>query len=407
MGGSGSGFIVSEDGYIVTNNHVIEGADMIRVQLSDRREFDATLIGRDPTTDVALLRVDASDLTPVTIGSSENTRVGEWVMAIGSPGFRGTNGPLTTTVTAGIVSAKGRNINILGPGLQQSQEGNLAIEDFIQTDAAINPGNSGGPLLNIRGEVIGVNAAIASRSGSNEGYGFAVPIDLVQEVVDDLVQYGEVRRALLGVSITSVDNTEAQYYELDEVAGAKVMGVSADMAAARAGIEIGDIIIEIDGERVGSVPDLQRKIRRHEPGETVRVTVIRRDDLERETLSVRLMDAGELNRAEQPRVVEAESEDPLGIEVEEITSEVRRALDLPRDLEGVVITSYDMYGAYARRAGRDLQGTVITSINRTPIRSLEDYREAVSDLQPGDVLGMDVYSPERATEVPLTIAIPR
>ena len=407
VAGSGSGFIVSEDGYIVTNNHVIEGADKINVQLSDRREFDADLIGRDPTTDVALLRVNADGLTPVTIGSSDDTRVGEWVMAIGSPGFRGVGGPLTTTVTAGIVSAKGRSIGIVGQGLEQSREGNLAIEDFIQTDAAINPGNSGGPLLNIRGEVIGVNAAIASRTGSNEGYGFAVPIDLVQEVVDDLVQYGEVRRALLGVSITPVDNTEARYYELDEVVGAKVMGVNESMAAARAGIRIGDVIVQVEGETVESVPDLQRKIRRYEPGDDVRVTVIRRDDLARETLTVRLMDAGELNREEPPRVVAAETEDPLGIEVEEITRDARRALDLPRDLEGVVIVSYDAYGAYARRSQNHLEGTVITSINREPIRSLEDYEEAVADLEPGDIVGVDVYSPRSSGEVPLTIAIPR
>ncbi len=405
--GSGSGFIVSSDGYVVTNNHVVEGAEKIDIKLSDQREFTAHLVGRDPTTDVALLKLDADDLTPVILGSSEATRVGEWVLAIGSPGFRGVGGPLTTTVTAGIVSAKGRNINIIGQGLENVDGGNLAIEDFIQTDAAINPGNSGGPLVNIRGEVIGVNAAIASNNGANQGYGFAVPIDLVQEVVDDLVRYGEVRRALLGVSIQPVDDTEARYYELDEVAGAKVMGVSEGMAAAKAGVRLGDIIIAVEGEKVASVPDLQRKIRRHEPGETVDVTVVRRDDLKSETLQVRLMDAGELQREQPPRVVEAESSDPLGVEVEDLTADVRRALDLPRDVEGVVIVSVDRYGPYARRSFGNLQGTVITSINRAPIRNLAEYREAVKSLEPGDVVGLDVYSPDGATEVPLTIAIPR
>jgi serine protease Do len=405
--GSGSGFIVSEDGYIITNNHVIEGAEAINIQLSDRREFTAQLVGRDPTTDVALLKLDASDLTPLTLGSSDATRVGEWVLAIGSPGFRGVGaGPLTTTVTAGIVSAKGRSINIIGQEFVNRDEDNLAIEDFIQTDAAINPGNSGGPLVNIRGEVIGVNAAIASSNGSNQGYGFAVPIDLVQEVVDDLVRYGEVRRALLGVTIQGVDDTEARYYELDEVAGAKVMGVNEGMAAANAGIRLGDVIVAVEGEKVESVPDLQRKIRKHEPGETVDVTVIRRDDLETETLKVRLMDAGELQREETPRVVEAESSDPLGIEVEDLTRDVRRALDLPSDLEGVVIVSVDQYGAYARRSLGNLRGTVITSIDRKKISNLDDYREAVKSLEPGDVIGLDVYSPEGGAEVPLTIAIP-
>ena len=406
--GSGSGFIVSSDGYIITNNHVIEGAEAITIQLSDRREFTAQLVGRDPTTDVALLKLDAEDLTPVTLGSSDATRVGEWVLAIGSPGFRGVGGPLTTTVTAGIVSAKGRSINIIGQGLEETAAGGtLAIEDFIQTDAAINPGNSGGPLLNIRGEVIGVNAAIASNNGANQGYGFAVPIDLVQEVVDDLVRFGEVRRALLGVSIEGVDDAEARYYELDDVAGAKVMRVNEGMAAANAGVRIGDVIVAVEGEKVESVPDLQRKIRRHEPGETVDVTVIRRDDLKSETLRVRLMDAGELQSQEEPQVVEVESSDPLGVEVEDLTAEVRRALDLPRDIEGVVISSVDQLGPYARRSRGNLRGTVITAVNRTPVRNLKEYREAVKSLEPGDVVGLDVYSPEGATEVPLTIAIPR
>jgi serine protease Do len=405
--GSGSGFIVSEDGYIVTNNHVVEDADRIDIMLSDRREFTARLVGRDPTTDVALLKLEADNLTPVTLGSSQATRVGEWVVAIGSPGFRGVGGPLTTTVTAGIVSAKGRNINIIGQELVNRPEGNLAIEDFIQTDAAINPGNSGGPLLNVRGEVIGVNAAIASNNGANQGYGFAVPIDLVQEVVDDLVQFGEVRRALLGVSIQGVDDTDARYYQLDEVAGAKVMGVNEGMAAASAGIMVGDVIVAVEGERVASVPDLQRKIRRHEPGETVDVTVVRGDDLKPETVAVRLMDAGELRRDEAPRVVEAESSDPLGIEVEDLTGDVRRALDLPRDLEGVVIVSYDEYGPYARRSFINPRGSVITSINRKPIRDLEDYQEAVKGLAPGDVVGLDIYNPDGGARVPLTVAIPR
>lgn len=405
--GSGSGFIISEDGYIVTNNHVVEGADVIDIQLNDRRQFTAELVGRDPTTDVALLKLDVDGLKPATLGSSDATRVGEWALAIGSPGFRGVGGPLLTTVTAGIVSAKGRNINIIGQENRARGEDNLAIEDFIQTDAAINPGNSGGPLLNIRGEVIGVNAAIASSTGSNQGYGFAVPIDLVQEVIDDLVEYGEVRRALLGVSIQAVDDTEARYYELEEVAGAKVMAVNEGMAADRAGVLVGDVIVEVEGEKVISVPDLQRKIRRREPGESVSVTVVRRDDLARETLRVRLMDAGELSREVAPAVVEAESTDPLGIEVEEITSEVRRALDLPRNVEGVVIASYDDYGPYARRSLGYLRGTVITAINRQPIRNLDDYREATRELEPGDVVGLDVFDPANGVEVPLTVALPQ
>ena len=179
------------------------------------------------------------------------------------------------------------------------------------------------------------------------------------------------------------------------------------MAAANAGVRIGDVIVAVEGEKVESVPDLQRKIRRHEPGETVDVTVIRRDDLKSETLRVRLMDAGELQSQEEPQVVEVESSDPLGVEVEDLTAEVRRALDLPRDIEGVVISSVDQLGPYARRSRGNLRGTVITAVNRTPVRNLKEYREAVKSLEPGDVVGLDVYSPEGATEVPLTIAIPR
>jgi serine protease Do len=405
--GSGSGFIISGDGYIVTNNHVVEGAGRIQVQLSDRREFDARLVGRDPTTDVALLKLDVDDLQPVTLGSSDATRVGEWVLAIGSPGFRGVTGPLTTTVTAGIVSAKGRNIDILGQEFRSRGEDNLAIEDFIQTDAAINPGNSGGPLLNIRGEVIGVNAAIASTSGGYQGYGFAVPIDLVREVVDDLVEYGEVKRALLGVSIVGVDDADARYYGLDEVAGAKVMGVNEGQAADEAGVAVGDVIVAVEGDRVVSVADLQRKIRRFEPGDRVRVTLVREADLSRETVPVMLMDAGDLRREEQPRVAEVHIDDPLGIEVQNLTSEIRRALDLPRDLSGVVITAAEPYGPWARRSGGNDRGWVIVRVNRQPVGSVEEYRAAVEDLSPGDVAGVDLYNPATGGRLPITVPIPR
>ena len=407
--GSGSGFIISEDGYIVTNNHVIEGAESARVLLADRRQFEASVVGRDPTTDVALLRIDADNLSPVTFGSSDATRVGEWVLAIGSPGFGGiqSTGPLFTTVTAGIVSAKGRNINIIQAG--EDPQANLAIEDFIQTDAAINPGNSGGPLINIRGEVIGMNTAIASNTGGYQGYGFAVPIDLAREVVEDLVEYGEVRRALLGVTIQAVDDTDARYFGLDEVAGAKVRNVNRGQAADRAGIESGDVIIAINGEEVVSVPDLQRKIRRHEPGETVDVTVVRGEDLSRETVPVLLMDAGELQPESTPTLAESESDDPLGIEVEDITPEIRRALDLPRDVEGVVVSSVERYGPFWRRTGvgDNARGMVITRINRRAVENAEQYRQVLEEVEPGDVVGLDLYSPAEGAKVPITVQIPR
>ncbi|MDH3427906.1 MAG: trypsin-like peptidase domain-containing protein, partial [Gemmatimonadota bacterium] len=264
---SGSGFIITEDGYIVTNNHVVDQAVSIEVLLSDGRLFDdVRLVGRDQTTDVALLKLEADGLPHTPLGSSEATRVGDWVLAVGSPGFR-SGATLNTTVTAGIVSAKGRSIQILSE--------QLAIEDFIQTDAVINPGNSGGPLINAAGEVIGVNSAIASGSGTYVGYGFAVPIDLVQEVIEDLVEYGTVRRALLGVSVRRVDDADARYYGLDRVGGAKVYGVSPDMPARDAGIRIGDVITAVEGREVVSVSDLQRHVRRFEPGDDVVVDLVR------------------------------------------------------------------------------------------------------------------------------------
>ena len=409
--GSGSGFLISEDGYIVTNNHVVEEADVIRVVLADRREFDdVRLVGRDPTTDVALLKLEASSLPAAPLGSSANTRVGEWVLAVGSPGFRtGGGDPLYTTVTAGIVSAKGRNIRILNA---ESEAGNLSIEDFIQTDAAINPGNSGGPLVNIRGEVIGVNAAIASTTGTYQGYGFAVPIDLVREVVDDLVEYGRVRRALLGVQISSVDDAIARYNGLDEVAGAQVMEVSPDMPAEAAGIELGDIIVSIDGQKVRSVNDLQRKVRSHDPGETVTVELVRARDRSRESVKVRLADAGSMSTDSEPRVTEAQLDDPLGIQVEGIDRDVRRALSLPPSVEGVVVNDYDRYGPFGRRIsqffGRPVPNPIITSVNRRKVQSVKDYREAMEGLGPGDVVGLTVFLTDGETtrELPLTVPLP-
>jgi serine protease Do len=411
--GSGSGFIISEDGYIVTNNHVVEGADAISVRLADRREFDGVrVVGRDATTDVALLKLEVTGLPAAPLGSSDATRVGEWVIAVGSPGFRtGTGEPLFTTVTAGIVSAKGRNIRILNA--ETDEGGNLAIEDFIQTDAAINPGNSGGPLVNIRGEVIGVNAAIASTTGSYQGYGFAVPIDLVREVVDDLVDHGAVRRALLGVSIQGVDDAIARYAGIDDVAGAQVMELSPDMPAEEAGIELGDIIVAIDGDEVASVNDLQRKIRAKDPGQNVSVDLVRWSDGRRETVSVTLADAASLAPREEPQIVEARSDDPLGIEVGDIDRGVRRAMALPRSLQGVVVTDFDPYGPFGRRLmgfsqQRVPNPPIITSVNRRKIGSVEEYLEIMEGVGPGDVVGLMVFMTdgENTREVPLTIPLP-
>jgi len=237
--GSGSGFIVSPDGYILTNNHVVEGAEVVTVRLLDRREFKAKVIGSDANTDVAVVKIDAKGLPPIALGNSDDARVGEWVLAIGNPLGEG----LTFTVTSGIVSAKGRALQGL-PGRGQG-----SIQDFIQTDAAINPGNSGGPLVSVRGEVIGINSAIASETGFYSGYGFAIPINLARTVMNQLIETGSVHRAALGVSIDNVTLNDAAYVGLPEIRGVVVKDIPNDDSPAKAaGITPGDVIIAVDGK---------------------------------------------------------------------------------------------------------------------------------------------------------------
>ncbi len=266
---SGSGFIVSEDGYILTNNHVVADADRVNVTLFDKRVFPAKVVGRDSTTDVAVIKIDAGNNLPtISLGDDAKSRVGQWVLAIGNPLT------LDFTVTAGIVSAKGRKAQgLLNPNGQNP----YAITDYIQTDAAINPGNSGGPLLNIRGEVIGINSAIASGTGRYEGYGFAIPITLAKQVMDDLVKYGKVRRAVVGVVLGEVSPADAKAARLSQVGGALVgdFNPPKDSPAEKAGIQIGDVIVTADGKPVDQVSTLQRIIRGHKPGDVVDLEVIR------------------------------------------------------------------------------------------------------------------------------------
>jgi len=390
---SGSGFVVSEDGYVVTNNHVVEGAERIDIVLSNQRRFnDVELIGRDPQTDVALLKIDADDLPVLAIGSSDDTRVGEWVLAIGSPGFSGARpSTLQTSVTAGIVSAKGRSINIL-----RNPNNQLAIEDFIQTDAVINRGNSGGPLVNSAGEVIGINTAIFSTTGSYQGYGFAIPIELAREVIDDLIEFGEVRRALIGVRISDVSSTDAQFYELDEVAGAVVGGFSFDDSPARlAGIKIGDVIVGVEGAEVSGVSDLQRRIRSFEPGETVALDIVRRETKDRDVAQVKLIPAAEedIVLTSSRRTPRSESNaDALGVEVEDLVDLSRgdrREYGVADDMRGVIVVGGDQRGALARFFGNVPEGLiVITDINGTVIENIEDYERVVSRLDPGEAVSV-------------------
>lgn len=264
--GSGSGVIISDDGYLITNNHVIEGAQKIVVSLNNNTTYDATIIGTDPATDLAVLKIEANNLPALRFGDSDAVRIGEWVLAVGNP-F-----DLTSTVTAGIVSAKARNINLLRGDMSREI---FPIESFIQTDAAVNPGNSGGALVNTRGELIGINTAIASRTGSYAGYSFAVPSSIVSKVAADLMEFGIVQRAFIGVRIQEVTQDIANENGLSKVEGVYVNGLSEAGAAAEAGIEEGDIILRIGTNVVRTVPELQEQISRYRPGDRVDVAIWR------------------------------------------------------------------------------------------------------------------------------------
>jgi Do/DeqQ family serine protease len=270
----GSGVIISPDGYVVTNNHVVDGADVIRVRLTDKRQFEARVVGANEATDLAVLKIDApTDLPVLPIGDSDQVEVGDWVVAVGNP-FR-----LTSTVTAGIVSALGRQLRII--------DSNFGIENFIQTDAAINPGNSGGALVNLDGELVGINTAIASRTGAYQGYGFAIPSALMERVVTDLVEYGELRRGYLGVSIQEVTAEVASEVGLDEIHGVYVAGVRSGGAADRAGLREGDVVEAVDGERVDAANQLQSAVAMHRPGDVVSLRVWREGTVR--TVEVTLM----------------------------------------------------------------------------------------------------------------------
>jgi S1-C subfamily serine protease len=275
----GSGVVLSEDGFILTNAHVIDGASQgdVRVTLADNREYDAIIVGADPSTDIAVLKIQAEDLSAVTVGDSDGVAVGDWVLAIGNP-FR-----LRSTVTAGIVSALSRQVEII--------EDALSIESFIQTDAAINTGNSGGALVNLRGELVGINTAIASRSGSYQGYGFAVPSNLALKVATDIIELGEAQRGLLGVTIASVNNAIAEELSLEEVAGVLVVGV-VETSDAYNNLQTEDVIVAVNDVSVRESNQLQERIALHRPGETVQLTLLRNG--QRIQRSVTLMGSEEL-----------------------------------------------------------------------------------------------------------------
>jgi serine protease Do len=387
---SGSGFIVSKDGYILTNNHVVEDFDRLNVTLTDHRVFKAKVVGRDPTTDVAVIKIEGKDLPTATLGNDESARVGEWVLAIGNPLG------LDFTVTAGIVSAKGRGSTEL-QGLNRDA---YAITDFIQTDAAINPGNSGGPLVNSRGEVIGINSAIASQTGYYSGYGFAIPITLAKQVMDDIVEHGRVRRAVIGVQISPVSPEDASVAGLKDIAGVLVGGYSDDNSPARAaGLEAGDVIVAADGKPIDRVSTLQRIIRGHEPGETVTVDVMRYGT--KKTFKVKLAEApsnatvaSRDNDDDNASANGSVTYDKIGVKVEPLSSEVRSAMRSGNNRDGVQVVDIDAAGP-AR--GRLFKDDVITAIlfptPRKEVHSVEDLQGVLSRAKDGDIVSLQVFNP--------------
>lgn len=313
---SGSGVIISQDGYIVTNNHVIEGATKITVVLNDKREFAAELLGRDPNTDMALLRINEKNLPFAVIGNSDEVKVGQWVLAVGNP-FN-----LTSTVTAGIVSAKGRNLNLLrDPRKPESQ---YSIESFIQTDAAVNPGNSGGALVTAEGKLVGINTAIASQTGQYAGYAFAVPSNLMKKIIDDLLKYGEVQRGFLGVSIQDVNGQLADKEGLKEVRGIFVARVNPNSAAEEAGIKDKDVIIKIGEVAVNSSSELQEQIGKLNPGDKIKVTVVR--DGKEKVFEVTLKNKD--GKAEIVKSEKVETSKALNCEFESISRDERLQLHI-------------------------------------------------------------------------------
>jgi serine protease Do len=389
----GSGFLVTADGYILTNNHVVEDADRITVTLRDKRVLDAEIVGTDPTTDIAVIRVDATELPAVALGDSDEARVGEWVLAIGNPGFVDES-PLDFTVTGGIISAKGRPLNILGAELlaDDPAAAQYAIEDFIQTDAVINPGNSGGPLVDLRGTVIGINTAIASSTGYSQGYGFAIPSNLARRVLRDLIEYGYVRRPLLGISIADVTPEDAEVYGLDAIAGVVVEDFAPDSPAEQSGLQRHDVIIAVAGTPVDRVGQLQRLVALHEPGDTIPLAVVRYGTAL--GLRVRLVEAegaGRPVRQPPPRATVG-----LGLELEELTPVLARQLGFVES-GGVLVSSVTPASPAARKnIGRDHR---VVSIDRRRVQSVAEARSLLRQAQSGAVVSLLMEYPDGRTYI--------
>lgn len=380
---AGSGVIISEDGYIVTNNHVVENADEITITLNDNREFTARVIGLDADTDLALLKIDATNLPTIVIGDSDQLKVGEWVLAVGNP-FN-----LTSTVTAGIVSAKARNLGAHKNG----------IESFIQTDAAINAGNSGGALVNTRGELVGINAMLYSQTGSFTGYGFAIPTTIMKKVVTDLQAYGTVQRAMVGVSgMTLRDYIDQKKHEDEKfsadfgtVDGVYVAEVSEDGAAAEAGIKKGDIIVSVDGKKITKMSELQEATTKYRPGDKAEIGYIRDKKPKTATITFR-------NAKGSTTVIKTQKVDALGADFKELTESQKKTLNLSY---GVQVKN--LKSGYLKNAGVS-EDFIILKANNQNIKSAADMESAFRAAQASDEQTLWIYGKTPAGR-PMSFAV--
>lgn len=378
--GMGSGVVVRKDGYIVTNNHVVDGADELKVKLSDGSEFKAKVIGTDPFSDLAVIKVDKDDLPVISFGDSDQLRVGQWVMAFGSPLSK----DLQNSVTAGIVSAIGR----------YSSQGN-GVQKYIQTDAAINPGNSGGPLVNLHGELVGINAAIYTRTGGYQGIGFSIPVNTVKQVADQLINKGSVRRARLGVMYSAATEALVDALHLPQGA-AQVSQVVAGGAADKAGIREGDVITAINGTQLENSLELSTLIGNLKPGDTIDVTINRNG--EEQTLKVDLGTASDKEtaaRKDEPAANEGSKlKNELGFGYSDITPSLARQLGVENDTDGVVVTDVDPNSDAFRKANVR-RGLIITEMNRQPVNDVRSMLRIYHDIKPGTTFLLRLRQPDQ------------
>lgn len=383
--GSGSGVIISADGYILTNNHVIKDASSkgIKVILNDKREFQAKLIGSDPNTDIAVIKIEADNLPVAAVGNSDEVKVGEWVLAIGNPLG------LNNTVTAGIISALSRNINVSGDS--------YAINNFLQTDAAINPGNSGGALVDIKGFVIGINAAIQTTTGYYQGYGFAIPINIAKASAEEIIKYGKVERGYIGVSIKDVDSKEAKGFGLDKARGVLIQNVIKGGAGDEAGLKTGDIILKVEGKEVNAANELQTIIGSHRPGDEVTVTLFRDGSTFDKKVKLKPR-SGDLSSNDTPNMKEENQNnsnyekkfDNIGLTLTSLDSKTKESLEISN---GVLIKDVVPYSECFNRGLRS--GLVILEVNKVSVNSVSDVENILNSKEKGDVIVFKVVLPNK------------